>query len=48
MMSPWKFIGLATFSHGGNRNQQGGHFPLMWRAALCSGLAAHSCGWAEL
>ena len=33
---------------GGNRNQQGGRVPLMWPAALCSGLAALSCGWAEL
>ena len=42
------FIGLFTLSHGGNRNQQGGRVPLMWPAALCSGLAALSCGWAEL
>ena len=25
-----------------------GHVPLMWPAALCSCLAAPSCGWAEL
>ena len=43
-----KFIGLFTLSHGSNRNQQGGRVPLMWPAALCSGLAALSCGWAEL
>ena len=25
-----------------------GRIPLMWPVALCSGLAALSCGWAEL
>ena len=25
-----------------------GRVPLMWPAALCSGLAALSCGWVEL
>ena len=25
-----------------------GRVPLMWPATLCSGLAALSCGWAEL
>ena len=39
-MARLKFIGLFTLSHGGNRNQQGGRVPLMWPAALCSGLAA--------
>ena len=29
-------------------NQQGGCVPLMWHAALCSGLATLSNGWAEL
>ena len=43
-----KFIGLFTLSHGSNLNQQGGHVPLMWPAALCSGLVALSCGWAEI
>ena len=47
-MARLKFIGLFTLSHGSNRNQQGGRVPLMWPAALCSGLAALSCGWAEL
>ena len=41
-MARLKFIGLFTLSHGGNRNQQGGCVPLMWPAALCSGLAALS------
>ena len=45
----WKVsIGLFTLSHHGNQNQQGGCVPLMWPAALCSGLAALSCGLAEL
>ena len=43
-----KFIGLFTLSHGGKENQQGGRVPLMLPEALCSGLAAFSCGWAEL
>ena len=43
-----KFIGLFTLSHSGNQNQQGGCVPLMWPAALCNGLAALSCGLAEL
>ena len=30
---------LFIFSHGGNRNKQRGHVPLMWLAALSSGLA---------
>ena len=34
-MVPLKFIGLFTLSHGGNRNQQGGHVPrpfvVVWR-----------------
>ena len=44
-MAQLKFIGLFTLSHGGNRNQQGGCVPLMWPAALHSGLMALSCGW---
>ena len=48
IMARLKFIGLFTLSHGGNRNQQGERVPLMWPAAFCSGLAALSCGWAEL
>ena len=48
IMAELKLIGLFTLSHSGNQNQQGGHVPLMWPAALCSGLAALSCGWAEL
>ena len=47
-MAQLKFIGLFTLSHGGNWNQQGGRVPLMWPVALCSSLAALSCGWAEL
>ena len=43
-----KFIGLFTLADGGNRNQQGGRVPLMWPVALCSDLAALSCGWVEL
>ena len=43
-----EFIGLFTLFHGSNRNQQGGHVPLMRPAALCSGLTALSCGWVEL
>ena len=43
-----KFNGLFTLSHGGNRNQEGGGVPLMWPAALCSGLVVLSYGWAEL
>ena len=47
-MAQLKFIGLFTLSHGGKQNQQGGRVPLMWPAALCSGLEALSSGWAEL
>ena len=43
-----KFIDLFTLSHDVNWNQQGGCVPFMWPAALCSGLVALSCGWAEL
>ena len=32
-------VDLFTFSHDGNQNKQGGHVPLMWLAALSSGLA---------
>ena len=39
IMARLKFIGLFTFSHGGNQNQQGGRVPFMRLAALCSGLA---------
>ena len=46
-MARLKFIGLFTLSHGGNRNQQGGHVPLMWPATFFSGLAVlpymHEC-----
>ena len=48
MMALLRFIGLFTFSHGSNQDQQGGCVPLMWHAVLCSGLAALSCGWAKL
>ena len=48
MMALFKFIGLFTFSHGGNQNQQGAQVTLMCCAALCSGLVALSCGWVEL
>ena len=34
-----RVVDLFTFSHGGNRNKQGGRVPLMWLAALSSGLA---------
>ena len=43
-----KTIGLFMFSHGGNWNQQEECVPLMWCVALCSGLVALLCGWAEL
>ena len=32
-------VDLFTFSHGVNRNKQGGRVTLMWLAALSSGLA---------
>ena len=38
---------VYTFPHGRNGINEGA-CPLMWSAALCSGLAALSCGWAEL
>ena len=47
MMVLFEFISLFTFSHGGTGINKG-TCPLMWHAALCSGLVALSCGWAEL
>ena len=47
-MALFKIIGLFTFSHGSNWNQQVGHVPLVWHVAMCSSLAALSYGWAGL
>jgi len=47
--SRWiRVVDLFTFSHGGNRNKQGGRVTLMWLAALSSGLAVLWCGCAVL
>ena len=46
MMALLIVISLFTLSHVDKRNHKG-RVPLIWRAALCSGLAALSCGWAE-
>jgi len=35
---------MFTFSHGGNRNKQGGRVPSMWLVTLSSGLVVLWCG----
>jgi len=39
-----RIVDLFTFSHGRNRNKQGGRVTLMWLAAPSSGLVVFWCG----
>jgi len=44
----YRVVDLFTFSHGDNRNKQGGCVTLMWLVALSSGLVVLWFGHAEL
>ena len=46
-MARLKFICLFTLPHAINKGGGGGGCPFDVAAALCSGLAALSCGWTE-
>ena len=48
MVALFKFYWLVYIFHGGTRINKKWYILLMWCAALCSGLVALPCGWAEL